>query len=162
MPLSLRQDLSHQKVNFFDDSNFPSRKHCKSPSFLRDSSFRSSRVCVPLSLRQDLSHQKVNFLDDSNFPSRKHCRSPSFLRHSSFLRSRVCVPLSLRQDLIHQKVNFLDDSNLPSRKHHRFRSPQGEADSYQLQLHPSHVEMWNAIRGLLYLEVPQVAPGCGS
>ena len=106
MPLSLRQDLSHQKVNFFDDSNFPSRKHCRSPSFLRDSSFHRSRVCVPLSLRQDLSHQKVIFLDYSNFPSRKHCRSPSFLRHSSFHRSRVCVPLSLRQDLIYQKVNF--------------------------------------------------------
>ena len=106
VPLSRRQDLSHQKVNFFDDSNFPSRNHCRSPSFLRDSSFHRSRVCVPLSLRQDLSHQKVNFLDDSNFPSRKHCRSPSFLRHSSFHRNRVCVPLSLRQDLIYQKVNF--------------------------------------------------------
>ena len=33
----------------------------KPPSFLRDSSFHRSRVCVPLSLRQDLSHQKVNF-----------------------------------------------------------------------------------------------------
>ena len=46
--------------------------------------------------------------------------------------------------------------NLPSRKHHRSRSPQGEADSYQLELHPSHGEMWNAIRGLLHLEVPRV------
>ena len=77
----------------------------------------------------------------------------------------MCAPVSqTRPDL--SEGELLDDSNLPSRKHHRFRSPQGEADSYQLQLHPSHVEMWNAIRGLLYLEVPQVeclvAPGCGS
>ena len=77
----------------------------------------------------------------------------------------MCAPVSqTRPDL--SEGELLDDSNLPSRKHHRFRSLQGEADSYQLHLHPSHVEMWNAIRGLLYLEVPQVeclvAPGCGS
>ena len=45
-----------------DDSNFPSRRHCGSPSFLRDSSFHRSRVCVPLSLRQHLIHQEVNLL----------------------------------------------------------------------------------------------------
>ena len=31
MPLSLRQDLIHQKVNL-DDSNLPTRKHCRSRS----------------------------------------------------------------------------------------------------------------------------------
>ena len=67
----------------------------------------------------------------------------------------MCAPVS------HQKVNFLmiqgwTSPHLPSRKHHRSTSPQGEADSYQLELHPSHVEMLNAIRGRLHLEVPQV------
>ena len=49
----------------------------------------------------------------------------------------MCAPVSqTRPDL--SEGELLDDSNLPSRKHHRFRSLQGEADSYQLQLHPSH------------------------
>ena len=73
------------------------------------------------------------------------------------LRSRVCVPLSLKQDLIHQKVNFLMiQTYLPGNTISLVRSPQGEAVLYQLELHPSHVEMLNAIRGLLHLEVPQV------
>ena len=49
MPLSLRQDLSHQKVNFLDDSNFPSRRHCGSPSFLTDSSVQEQGMCAPVS-----------------------------------------------------------------------------------------------------------------
>ena len=49
-----------------------------------------------------------------------------------------------------------EDSNLPSRKSCRSRSPQGEADSHQQELDSSYVEMLNAIRGLLDLEVPQV------
>ena len=49
-----------------------------------------------------------------------------------------------------------DDSNLASRKRRRSRSPQGEVDSHQQELDPSHVEMLNAIRGLLDLEAPQV------
>ena len=67
----------------------------------------------------------------------------------------MCAPVSQTRPESSEGESF-DDSNLPSRKHHRSRSPQGEADSYQLELHPSHVEMWNAIRGLLHLEVPQV------
>ena len=47
------------------------------------------------------------------------------------------------------------DSNLPSRKRHGSRSPQVEADSQQ-ELDPCYVEMLNAIRGFLDLEVPQV------
>ena len=43
-----------------------------------------------------------------------------------------------------------------SRKRRRSRSPQGEADSHQQELDPSYVEMLNAIRGLLDLEIPQV------
>ena len=45
---------------------------------------------------------------------------------------------------------------MPSRKRRRSRSPQGEGDSHQQELDPSYVEMLNAIRGLLDLEVPQV------
>ena len=49
-----------------------------------------------------------------------------------------------------------DEDSLPSRKRHRSRSPQGEGDSHQQELDPSYVEMLNAIRGLLDVEVPQV------
>ena len=49
-----------------------------------------------------------------------------------------------------------DDSNLPSRKRCRSTSPQGEADAHHQELDLSYVEMLNAIRGFLDLEVPQV------
>ena len=49
-----------------------------------------------------------------------------------------------------------DEDSLPSRKCRRSRSPQGEGDSHQHELDPSYVEMLNAIRGLLDLELPQV------
>ena len=45
---------------------------------------------------------------------------------------------------------------MPPRKRRRSRSLQGEGDSHQQELDPSYVEMLNAIRGLLDLEVPQV------
>ena len=49
-----------------------------------------------------------------------------------------------------------EDSSLPASKRHRSKSPQGDADSHSQELDPSYVEMLNAIRGLLDLEVPQV------
>ena len=50
-----------------------------------------------------------------------------------------------------------DEGSLPSlRKRRRSRSPQDEGESHQQELDPSYVEMLNAIRGLLDLEVPQV------
>ena len=67
----------------------------------------------------------------------------------------VCSPASqTRSDASEGELSD-EDSNLPFRKRHRCRS-QGEADSNQQELNPSHVEMLNAIRGLLDLEVPQV------
>ena len=33
---------------FLDDSNFPSRRHCGSPSFLRDSSVQEQGMCAPV------------------------------------------------------------------------------------------------------------------
>ena len=66
----------------------------------------------------------------------------------------MCAPASqTRPDVSEGELS--DDSNLPARKCCRSRSPQGEADSQQ-ELDPSYVEMLNAIRGLLGLEVPQV------
>ena len=67
----------------------------------------------------------------------------------------MCAPASQTKPDV-SEGELSDDSNLPSRKHRRSRSPQGEADSHQQELHPSYVEMLNAIRGLLDLEVPQV------
>ena len=68
----------------------------------------------------------------------------------------MCTPAP-RQHLRHQKVNFhmMIPTCLPE-KCHRSRSLQGEVDSHQQELKPSYVEMLNAIRGLLDLEVPQV------
>ena len=111
-------------------------------------------MCTPVSQTRPESSESELF-DDSNFPSRRHCGSPSFLRDSSFQEQGMCAPVSQTRPDSSGGESF-DVSNLPSRKHHRSRSPQGEADSYQLELHPSHVEMWNAIRGLLHLEVPRV------
>ena len=68
----------------------------------------------------------------------------------------MCAPASqTRPDASEGELSD-EDSNSPSRKRHRSRSPQGEADSHQQELDPSYVEMLNAIRGLLGLEVPQV------
>ena len=67
----------------------------------------------------------------------------------------MCAPASqTRHDASEGERS--DDSNLPSRKCRRCRSPHGEADSHQQDLDPSYMEMLNAIRGLLDLEVPQV------
>ena len=46
-----------------------------------------------------------------------------------------------------------EESSLPARKRDRSKS-QGDADSHSQELDPSYVEMLNAIRGLLDLEVP--------
>ena len=79
--------------------------------------------------------------------------------HKSLPLSReqgMCVPASQsRPDLSEGELSD-EDSSLPARKRHISRSPQGEADTHQQELDPSYVEMLNAIRGLLYLEVPQV------
>ena len=67
----------------------------------------------------------------------------------------MCAPASqTRPDASEGELSD-DDSNLPSRKCRRSRSPQGEVDSHQQELDPSYVEMLNAIRSLLDLEVPQ-------
>ena len=48
----------------------------------------------------------------------------------------MCAPVSqTRPDS--SEGELADDSNMPSRKHHQSKSPQGEAGSYHLQLHPS-------------------------
>ena len=67
----------------------------------------------------------------------------------------MCVPTSQTRPDASGDLSD-DDSNLPSRKYHRSRSAQGEVDSHQQELDPSYVEILNAIRCLLDLEVPQV------
>ena len=68
----------------------------------------------------------------------------------------MCAPASHKRPDASEAELSDEDFNLPSRKRCRSRSPQGEADSHQQELDPSYVEMLNAIRGLLHLEVPQV------
>ena len=69
-------------------------------------------------------------------------------------QGKCAPPSQARPDASEGELS--DDSNLPSRKCCRLRSPQGEADSHQQELDPSYMEILNAIRGLLDLEVPQV------
>ena len=68
----------------------------------------------------------------------------------------MCAPASQARPEPSEGELSDEDSTLPARKRHRSRSPQGEADTHQQELDPSYVEMLNAIRGLLDLEVPQV------
>ena len=82
---------------------------------------------------------------------------PSSQRDTPFPQEQgMCAPASQTRPDASEVELSEDDSNLPSRKRSRSRSPQGEADSHQQELDPSYVEMLNAIRGLLDLEVPQV------
>ena len=67
----------------------------------------------------------------------------------------MCAPASQSRPEA-SEGELSDEDSLPSRKRRRSRSPQGEGDSHQQELDPSYVEMLNAIRGLLDLEVPQV------
>ena len=68
----------------------------------------------------------------------------------------MCAPASQARPEPSEGELSDEDSILPARKRHRSRSPQGEADTHQQELDPSYVEMLNAIRGLVDLEVPQV------
>ena len=68
----------------------------------------------------------------------------------------MCAPASQARPQPSEGELSDEDSTLPARKRHISRSPQGEADIHQQELDPSYVEMLNAIRGLLDLEVPQV------
>ena len=105
---------------------------------------------MPLSLRQDLIYQKLNFLMIQTYFPGDTVGLPLFSEIHLFIGAGYMCPC------LSSEGELFDDSSLPSRKHHRSRSPQDEEDSYQLELHPSHVEMLNAIRGRLHLEVPQV------
>ena len=66
----------------------------------------------------------------------------------------MCAPASQTRPDASEGLLSDEDSNLPYRKCCRCRSPQGEADSHQQELDPSYVEMLNAMRVLLDLEVP--------
>ena len=68
----------------------------------------------------------------------------------------MCAPTSKARPQPSEGELSDEESTLPARKRHRSRSPQGETDVHQQELDPSYVEMLNAIRGLLDLEVPQV------
>ena len=68
----------------------------------------------------------------------------------------MCAPASQARPPPSEGELCDEDSTLTARKRHRSRSPQGEADIHQQELDPSCVEMLNAVRGLLDLEVPQV------
>ena len=107
-------------------------------------------MCAPVSqTRFDLSEAEL--FDDSNLLSRRHCRSPIFSQRFIFSQEQgMCAPVS------HQKVNFLMiQAYLPGNTIGlgllRVRQTH-----INYKLHPSHVEMLNAIRGRLHLEVPQV------
>ena len=91
----------------------------------------------------------------SQFEEFKRKDKPSSQKDSILSQEQsMCAPASQsRPEASEGEVS--DEDSLPSRKQRRSRSPQGEGDSQQ-ELDPSYVEMLNAIRGLLDLEVPQV------
>ena len=94
----------------------------------------------------------------SQFEEFKRSDRPS-ASHKSLPLSQeqgMCAPASQSRPDPSEGELSDEESTLPARKHHRSRSPQGEADIHQQELDPSYVEMMNAIRGLLDLEVPQV------
>ena len=118
-------------------------------------------MCAPVSQTRPESSEGEFLMIQTYLPG--NTRSPSFFRDSSFHRNRVCVPLSFRQDLSHHKVNVLMiQTYLPGNT-----VGVGLLRVRQTRINkiaPSHVEMLNAITGLLHLEVPQVeclvAPVC--
>ena len=94
----------------------------------------------------------------SQFEEFKRSDRPS-TSHKSLPLSQeqgMCAPASQSRPDPSEGELSDEESTLPARKRHRSRSPQGEADIHQQELDPSYVEMLNAIRGLLDLEVPQV------
>ena len=94
----------------------------------------------------------------SQFEEFKRSDRPS-ASHKSLPLSQeqgICAPASQSRPDPSEGELSDEESTLPARKRHRSRSPQGEADIHQQELDPSYVEMLNAIRGLLDLEVPQV------
>ena len=94
----------------------------------------------------------------SQFEEFKRSEKPSASRNSLPLYQEQGMSAPVSQTRTQQSEGELsdEDSSLPASKRHRSKSPQGDADSHSQELDPSYVEMLNAIRGLLDLEVPQV------
>ena len=119
-----------------------------------------STSSTPDSSLQDMIKAMNNQLASlaSQFEEFKHSDKPTS-SHKVLPPSQeqgMCAPASQARPRPSEGELSDEDSTLPARKRHRSRSPQGEADIHQLELDPSCVEMLNAIRGLLDLEVPQV------
>ena len=119
-----------------------------------DCSISAGSLKIPHKKKSSKSKSSEKF-DDSLLD--EPTRSKSSQRDSSFSQEQgMCALASQTRPNASEGELSDEDSNLPSRKRHRSRPPQGEADSHQQKLDPSYVEMLNAIRGLLDLEVPQV------
>ena len=93
----------------------------------------------------------------SQFEEFKQKDKPSSSLKDSLLSQEqvMCAPASQSRTEA-SEGELSDEGFLPSRKRRRSRSPQDEGDSHQQELDPSYVEMLNAIRGILDLEVSQV------
>ena len=121
-----------------------------------------STSSTPDSSLQDMIKAMNNQLASlaSQFEEFKHSEKPT-ASHKSLPPSQeqgmcACVPASQARPQPSEGELYDEESTLLARKRHRSRSPQGEADVHQQELDPSYVEMLNAIRGLLDLEVPYV------
>ena len=84
----------------------------------------------------------------------KPSASKTTLPHSQ--EQGMCAPASQSRPVPSEGELSDEESSLPATKRHRSRSPQGDSDTHSQELDPSYVEMLNAIRNLLDLEVPQV------
>ena len=94
----------------------------------------------------------------SQFEEFKRSDKPSASKNSLPLSQEqgMSAPVSQTRNQPSEGELSDEESSLPASKRHRSKSPQGGADSHSQELDPSYVEMLNAIRGLLDLEVPQV------
>ena len=84
----------------------------------------------------------------------KPTSSKTTLPHSQ--EQGICAPASQSRPVPSEGELSDEESSLPATKRHRSRSPQGDTDTHSQELDPSYVEMLNAIRNLLDLELPQV------
>ena len=94
----------------------------------------------------------------SQFEEFKRSDNPSASKNSHLLSQEQGMSAPVSQTRTQPSEGELSDeeSSLPASKRHRSKSPQGDSDFHSQELDPSYVEMLNAIRGLLDLEVPQV------
>ena len=150
IPLKKKSSKCKSSEKFDDsllDETTPSKSSQSTPS-TPDTSLQN--------LIKTMSNQLVSLTSQFEEFKRKDKPSSSQKDPPFSQEQGMCAPASQSRPETSEGELSDEDSHLPSRKCHRSRSPQGEADAHQQKLYPSYVEMLNAIRGLLDLEVPQV------